>query len=37
VSLVCGFRVEQEKACPDMPCSLRQGRGSVPSGDTARD
>jgi hypothetical protein len=37
VSPVCGFRVEQEKAHPDMPCSLERGRGSVPSGDTVRD
>jgi hypothetical protein len=36
-SPVCGFRVEQEKACPDTPCSCGRGRGSVPSGDTARD
>jgi len=21
-SLICGFRVEQEKACPDTPCSV---------------
>ena len=37
VSLVCGFRVEQEKACPEKLCSCGQGRGSVPSGDPAWD